>query len=86
MGAITATEAAELARVRSRRARSLAVLLDVPTWAGESPAADRSGAELLRESGWGVVVVGQQADMATVWSDLCRVGATRARAAQGGAW
>jgi uncharacterized protein (DUF58 family) len=87
MGAITATEAAELARVRSRRARSLAVLLDVPTWAGESPAADRSeGAELLRESGWGVVVVGQQADMATVWSDLCRVGATRARAAQGGTW
>jgi uncharacterized protein (DUF58 family) len=89
LGAINTTEAAELARVRSRRARSLAVLLDVSGWAGagEGSAADpRESAELLRESGWGVVVAGQDADLAPVWTDLCRMGAVRARTAQGGSW
>jgi uncharacterized protein (DUF58 family) len=89
LGSIGTTEAAELARVRSRRARSLAVLLDVSSWsgAGEGRGADpNEGAELLRESGWGVVVASRGADMAPVWTDLCRIGAARARTAQGGTW
>ncbi|HEX5118145.1 MAG TPA: DUF58 domain-containing protein [Pseudonocardiaceae bacterium] len=87
LGGINTTEAAELARARSRRARSLAVLMDVGTWAGsgEGPASDPSdSADLLRESGWGVVVAGQQAGFPEVWMELCRVEAARARAAQGG--
>ncbi|HEX3648289.1 MAG TPA: DUF58 domain-containing protein [Pseudonocardiaceae bacterium] len=87
LGAMTTTEAAELARARSRRARSLAVLLDVNTWAGsgEGSAGDQNdSAELLRESGWGVVIAGKQAGFPEVWMELCRVGAARSRTASGG--
>ncbi|HEY1575117.1 MAG TPA: DUF58 domain-containing protein [Pseudonocardiaceae bacterium] len=87
LGGIGTTEAAELARARSRRARSLAVLMDVGTWAGsgEGPPSDpQDSADLLRESGWGVVVAGQQAGFPEVWMELCRVEAARARTAQGG--
>jgi uncharacterized protein (DUF58 family) len=87
LGSISTTEAAELARVRSRRARSLAVLLDVAGWAGstEGPANDpQDSADLLREAGWGVVVAANGADLRTVWADLCRISAVRARTAQGG--
>ncbi len=90
LGSISTTEAAELARVRSRRARSIAVLMDVSGWAGgnEGRANDPAdAADLLRESGWGVVVAQHQADMAAVWSELCRIGAgVRARTGQGGSW
>lgn len=87
LGAVSTTEAAELARTRSRRARSLAVLMDVNTWAGsgDGSAGDPGdSADLLRESGWGVVVAGQRAGFAEVWMELCRVGAARARTASGG--
>jgi uncharacterized protein (DUF58 family) len=100
LGAMTATEAAELARARTRRARSLAVLLDVTAWNGTLPGArDTAGgaasatvadcADLLRESGWGVVVAGGGTDMATVWRDLCRIGAGIGSGngqLRGGAW
>ena len=92
LGAMEPTEAAELARVRSRRARSLAVLVDANTWGGDGPerggpvADPAESADLLRESGWGVVVARQGADMAAVWQELCRIGATRASAGQGGTW
>jgi uncharacterized protein (DUF58 family) len=98
LGAMTTTEAAELARVRTRRARSLAVLLDVQAWRGQvpggrdltlaganaSPVADC--AELLRDAGWGVVVVdgGPKADMAAAWRDLCRIGAVTGQLREGG--
>jgi uncharacterized protein (DUF58 family) len=93
LGAIEPTEAAELARVRSRRARSLAVLVDTSTWTG-GDGPERGGsvldptesAELLRESGWGVVVARQNADLAAIWQDLCRIGEARTSAAQGGPW
>lgn len=87
LGAITPTDAAELARVRTRQARSLAVLLDVSGWAatGEERGADPTqSAELLRESGWGVVIAGQGAVWSDVWSDLCRIGSAHSRIAQGG--
>jgi uncharacterized protein (DUF58 family) len=85
LGSITTTEAAELARVRTRQARSLAVLLDVSGWGGDGAANDpQDSADLLRDAGWGVVVAGPGAAMPAVWSDLCRIGAVRARMAQGG--
>lgn len=87
LGAITPTDAAELARVRTRQARSLAVLLDVSGWAatGEERGTDPTqSAELLRESGWGVVIAGQGALWSDVWSDLCRIGSVHSRIAQGG--
>jgi hypothetical protein len=61
--------------------------MDVGTWAGsgEGPPSDpQDSADLLRESGWGVVVAGQQAGFPEVWMELCRVEAARARTAQGG--
>lgn len=93
LGAIGTTEAAELARVRSRRARSLAVLVDASTWTGSDgdrgaghPVDPTESAALLRESGWGVVVARQEADMATVWQDLCRIGAASTAGTQGAPW
>lgn len=86
LGSVTTTEAAELARVRSRRARSLAVLLDVSGWSGAGETGvlpdPEESADLLRESGWGVVVARSDAEGAAVWSQLCRVGAVRTRSGQ----
>jgi uncharacterized protein (DUF58 family) len=87
LGSISPTDAAELARVRARQARSLAVLLDVSGWAatGEEPAGDPArSAELLREAGWGVVIAGQGVTWSDVWSDLCRISSVRSTTAQGG--
>lgn len=85
LGSITTTEAAELSRVRNRRARSLAVLLDVSGWGGDPASDPQESADLLRDAGWGVVVAGNGANMPAVWADLCRIGAVRARMASGGA-
>lgn len=88
-GALTTKEAAEVARVRTRRARSLAVLLDVGTWgSGDAPGETRpdqqDSAELLRDAGWGVVVAPMGSDMRVAWADLCRIGAVRGRLVNGG--
>ncbi|HEX4721040.1 MAG TPA: DUF58 domain-containing protein [Pseudonocardiaceae bacterium] len=80
LGSITPTEAAELTRVRNRRSRSLAVLLDVSSWAAAGEAAGHSpqeAADVLRETGWGVVVVGQDMPLAAAWTELCRIGVAR---------
>jgi uncharacterized protein (DUF58 family) len=80
LASITTTEAAELSRVRNRRSRSLAVLLDVADWstAGEGAAHSApAAAELLREAGWGVVVAGQATGLAAAWTELCRIGVVR---------
>jgi uncharacterized protein (DUF58 family) len=87
LGSISPTDAAELARVRSRRARSLAVLLDVSGWAAtdEERAFDpKQSAELLREAGWGVVVARHGVGWSDVWSDLCRIGSVYSTLGQGG--
>ncbi len=87
MGSITATEAAELSRVRTRRSRSLAVLLDVSGWAvpGEGAAHNpHDSADVLRDAGWGVVVASQEIGLAAAWTELCRIGAVRGGMRQGG--
>jgi uncharacterized protein (DUF58 family) len=87
MGSITTTEAAELSRVRTRRSRSLAVLLDVSGWAvpGEGSAHNpHDSADVLRDAGWGVVVASQEIGLAEAWTELCRIGAVRGGMRQGG--
>jgi len=80
LGSITATEAAELTRVRNRRSRSLAVLMDVTGWgvAGEGPGNNpHDAADVLREAGWGVVVAAHDMQLAAAWTELCRIGVVR---------
>ncbi len=84
-GALDATSAAELARARIRRPRSLAVLLDVDRWStGEHPRDPAEAAGLLRDAGWGVVIARPEEPMNTVWTDLCRIGSVRGRSLTGG--
>ncbi|GAA1031779.1 MULTISPECIES: DUF58 domain-containing protein [Amycolatopsis] len=82
LGTVSAESVHELTRYRARGVRSLAVLLDTPTWAGSaSPdhlaAATKESAELLRGAGWGVVVAGPKTPMPEVWGLLCRAGTHR---------
>ncbi|MET9266865.1 DUF58 domain-containing protein [Amycolatopsis sp. NPDC004079] len=82
LGTVSAESVHELTRYRARGVRSLAVLLDTPTWAGSaSPdhlaAATKESAELLRGAGWGVVVAGPKTPMPEVWGLLCSAGTHR---------
>ncbi|MEW2503224.1 DUF58 domain-containing protein [Amycolatopsis sp. NPDC047767] len=82
LGTVSAESVHELARYRPRGVRSLAVLLDTPSWAGsgssdQRAAATKDAAELLRANGWGVVVAGPQTPMPQAWAELCRTGAHR---------
>ncbi|MFF4596559.1 DUF58 domain-containing protein [Amycolatopsis sp. CA-161197] len=82
LGTVSAESVHELARYRPRGVRSLAVLLDTPSWAGSGSsdhqaAATKDAAELLRANGWGVVVAGPQTPMPQAWAELCRTGAHR---------
>ena len=84
-GALDATGAAELARVRIRRPRSLAVLLDVNRWSGsDKPYNPAEAASLLRDAGWGVVIARPDISMNNTWTDLCRIGSVRGRTMAGG--
>ncbi|WIX74918.1 DUF58 domain-containing protein [Amycolatopsis carbonis] len=82
LGTVSAESVHELARYRPRGVRSLAVLLDTPSWAGSGSsghqaAATKDAAELLRANGWGVVIAGPQTPMPQAWAELCRTGAHR---------
>ncbi|MET7992483.1 DUF58 domain-containing protein [Amycolatopsis sp. NPDC005232] len=82
LGTVSAESVHELARYRPRGVRSLAVLLDTPSWAGSGSsdhqaAATKDAAELLRANGWGVVIAGPQTQMPQAWAELCRTGAHR---------
>ncbi|MFD2465855.1 DUF58 domain-containing protein [Amycolatopsis silviterrae] len=82
LGTVSAESVHELTRYRARGVRSLAVLLDTPSWAGSaSPdhlaAATEESADLLRGAGWGVVVAGPRTPMPEVWGLLCRAGTHR---------
>ncbi|GAA3568457.1 DUF58 domain-containing protein [Amycolatopsis ultiminotia] len=82
LGTVSAESVHELTRYRPRGIRSLAVLLDTPSWAGTaSPdhlaAATEDSAELLRAAGWGVVIAGPHTPMPEVWTQLCRTGTNR---------
>ncbi|MBK0867328.1 MULTISPECIES: DUF58 domain-containing protein [unclassified Saccharopolyspora] len=78
LGATSTAGVGELTRLRPERARSLALLLDVPAWTGDSDGsfdAQRT-AERLRTAGWSVVVVrGPKTSMAGAWGRLCQAGA-----------
>ncbi|HEX3781541.1 MAG TPA: DUF58 domain-containing protein [Pseudonocardiaceae bacterium] len=85
IGALDATSAAELARARIRRPRSLAVLLDVARWSDDDrPNDPTEAASLLRDAGWGVVIARPDLPMNNVWTDLCRIGSVRGRSLTGG--
>ncbi|WP_328611432.1 DUF58 domain-containing protein [Amycolatopsis sp. NBC_00345] len=83
LGTVSAESVHELSRYRRRGVRSLAVLLDTPSWAGglsapeQRASATEDSAELLRAAGWGVVIAGPQSPMSQVWSELCRTGSSR---------
>ncbi|GAA1224608.1 DUF58 domain-containing protein [Prauserella halophila] len=75
LGTVGAQGVAELTHTRPRGAPSLAVLVDTASWQepGRSPgAAVSETAALLRAAGWRVVVADRHADVADVWSQLCR--------------
>jgi hypothetical protein len=72
-----------LAQYRPRGIRSLAVLLDTPTWAGavnapgHRAAATEESIALLRAAGWGVVVADPTTPMPQIWAELCHTAARR---------
>jgi uncharacterized protein (DUF58 family) len=80
IGSAGAESLSQLIRHRTRRSRSLAVLLDVPAWgaAPEAPEADQQGAlALLQGAGWGVTLAQPDMPMNRVWANLCRTGNKR---------
>jgi uncharacterized protein (DUF58 family) len=79
LGSASPDSLSNLVRHRGRRARSLAVLLDVDTWrSGEEAGSDQAGAlTLLRGAGWGVTVANPELPMNRVWANLCRTGLKR---------
>jgi uncharacterized protein (DUF58 family) len=78
LGATTASGVAELTRLRPHGTRSLAVLLDVRAWSGDTGDGGfdpRDTARRLRASGWTTVIVeGPHVSMPEVWAELCREG------------
>ncbi|MFD2422564.1 DUF58 domain-containing protein [Amycolatopsis pigmentata] len=83
LGTVSNEAVSELARYRRRGSRSLAVVLDTAAFGGAATAPDHravateESAALLRAAGWAVVVAGEGAPMAQVWSELCRTGTGR---------
>ncbi|MEV6825803.1 DUF58 domain-containing protein [Amycolatopsis sp. NPDC051102] len=83
LGTVSTEAVHELTQFRPRGIRSLAVLLDTPTWSAgvsapeQRAAATEDSAALLRAAGWGVVVAGPGSPMPQVWAELCRSGARR---------
>lgn len=74
LGDVNPASVAELVRFRPRGVRSLAVLLDVNSWASarEERGADPADAvRLLTSAGWGAVVARPEQGMASVWTLLC---------------
>ncbi|MGW3965315.1 DUF58 domain-containing protein [Amycolatopsis sp. NPDC005003] len=83
LGTVSTEAVHELTQYRPRGIRSLAVLLDTPTWSAgvtapeQRAAATEDSAALLRAAGWGVIIAGPGSPMPQVWADLCRSGARR---------
>jgi len=83
LGTVSSEAVQQLAQYRPRGIRSLAVLLDTPSWTSgvsapeKRAAATDESAALLRAAGWGVVLAGPASPMPQVWSDLCQAGARR---------
>ncbi|MET8996360.1 DUF58 domain-containing protein [Amycolatopsis sp. Hca4] len=83
LGTVSTEAVHELTQYRPRGIRSLAVLLDTPTWSAgvtapeQRAAATEDSAALLRAAGWGVIIAGPGSPMPQVWAELCRSGARR---------
>jgi uncharacterized protein (DUF58 family) len=83
LGTVSNEAVHELAQYRPRGIRSLAVLLDTPTWAGavnapgHCAAATEESIALLRAAGWGVVVADPTTPMPQIWAELCHTAARR---------
>ncbi len=68
VGALSADEVEQLARLRHGAGTCVAVLLDTPTWAGSPGTPTHSAAAaLLRRSGWRVLEVAHGTTLASVW-------------------
>ncbi|KAA9153775.1 DUF58 domain-containing protein [Amycolatopsis acidicola] len=83
LGTVSNDAVNELASVRPRGTRSLAVLLDTPAFTGgvsapeQRAAATGESASLLRAAGWTVVIADPAASMQQVWGELCGTSAGR---------
>ncbi|MDQ7810146.1 DUF58 domain-containing protein [Amycolatopsis sp. A133] len=83
LGTVSTEAVHELTQFRPRGIRSLAVLLDTPTWSAgvtapeQRAAATEDSAALLRAAGWGVIVAGPGSPMPQVWAELCHSAARR---------
>lgn len=79
IGAVTPESLGQLIRHRTRSSRSLAVLLETPSWGpSDMPAPDLQGSiALLHGAGWGVTVAQPEVPMNRVWANLCRTGSKR---------
>lgn len=80
LGGCTPSVIDSLVRFRPRGMRSLAVLLDVGTWAGatEDKAPDVAEArQLLSTAGWGVSIARPSTPMNQVWQELCHSAGNR---------
>ena len=79
LGAVTGSGVTELTKLRPQGAQSLAVLLDVRRWSGDSPDGSyepQEAARLLRAAGWHVVIAGGPgSSVSAVWAELCRASA-----------
>jgi uncharacterized protein (DUF58 family) len=85
-GTITADEAMALGRLRTMAAACIAVLVDTASWTAlgprakaETEAALESGAALLRQAGWRVIVARHGQTLASLWPQVAvtRSGAMR---------
>ncbi|HEX8004286.1 MAG TPA: DUF58 domain-containing protein [Mycobacteriales bacterium] len=76
-GTLTADEAMALGRLRNAAAACIAVLVDTASWTAlgprakaETEAAMESGAALLRQAGWRVIVVKHGQSLASLWPQV----------------
>ncbi|MFD8499911.1 DUF58 domain-containing protein [Amycolatopsis sp. NPDC059657] len=83
LGTVSNDSVRELTQYRPRGIRSLAVLLDTPTWGGSLNApghratATEESIAILQAAGWGVVVADPVTPMQQVWAELCQTATRR---------
>lgn len=89
LGTVSSDAIAELTHYRQPSARSLAVLLDAPSFERDvtaprqRAAATEESAAMLRAVGWGVVVAGPDTGFAEAWAELCRAARHRGTVVEG---
>lgn len=82
LGALSADDAEQLARLRHGAGACVAVLIDTPTWGGpRGSSSQHASAMLLRRSGWRVLEVAHGTTLASVWPEA---GARSGRAVEVG--